>query len=170
MAIGHLLASFDAVDDVVLTPMLGNPFCFDALGLGMRHGRYVSKRGTIAPFAPLAPASTVACRERPDDQPTAPFAPVSDASSNTVRWHGEWSAPESEFSRLAQQRCEVAAFAQFARAPYWIANQNEWLIGDLRYDRQPGRDFADLSVPFAQGPCPQAVPAWSPPRAALLQR
>jgi hypothetical protein len=42
------------------------------------------------------------------------------------------------------------------------------IIGDTRYDRHRGLDFADFRLSAVPGRCPKFVPPWLPPRADLL--
>jgi inner membrane protein len=44
-----------------------------------------------------------------------------------------------------------------------------WLIGDLRYDREPDLGFAELALPDELPQCPRNVPPWMPPRSDVLK-
>ena len=48
-----------------------------------------------------------------------------------------------------------------------VQRAGHWLLGDLRYDREPGLAFAEVELPDGK-PCPRAPP-WIPPRADLLR-
>ena len=87
-----------------------------------------------------------------------------------LSWRSEYRVPLSELKGLLQGRCEGRAFSRFARVPYVTepATDGSFVLGDLRYDRNPGLDFSDLSLSQQPGPCPQYVPAWLPPRSDIL--
>jgi hypothetical protein len=82
----------------------------------------------------------------------------------------EYRVPLSELSALLESRCEARAFSRFARVPYITrpAADGSVVLGDLRYDRNPGLDFSDVSLQKEEGACPPYVPSWLPPRADLL--
>jgi len=57
---------------------------------------------------------------------------------------------------------------QFIRAPFAATVSDQWMIGDLRFDRERGGGMASIDLgPLTSGACRSAVP-WTPPRADLL--
>jgi inner membrane protein len=155
----------DEIHDVVATPMPANPLCFDTWTLVTRQGSYIARRAMIAPLAGFVPAAR--CITDAGAEPTAPLHDVRVPSTPDIRWLGEFAAPTSELSALAERDCRAAAFLRFARAPYWTRRDGSTIVGDLRYDRHPGLDFADILV-TGSSPCPAATPPWTPPRRELL--
>jgi inner membrane protein len=96
---------------------------------------------------------------------TAPLRPVDAPDAPFLHWHGQIVLSRERLRELATSSCQIEALMRFARAP-WFTNQ---VIGDLRYDREPGLGFAELDLTRLP-PCPAHVPPWVPPRADLLGR
>jgi inner membrane protein len=50
----------------------------------------------------------------------------------------------------------------------WLAEvDKEWVLGDLRYDREAELGFSEIEI-TAQPSCPSFVPQWVPPRLDLF--
>lgn len=160
-------AAFPAltVHDIAMSPLPANPACWEALLAGEQGGTYRALRASVA----LAPLEAASCRAGEDVDPSAPVVALSRAQHGGVRWLSEYRAELSDLSRLRHDDCRFRALLRFARLPY--ANAAGTLAGDLRYDREPGRDFSDvaLHVPHGAGPCPRFVPSWLEPRRELFQ-
>jgi inner membrane protein len=86
-----------------------------------------------------------------------------------VIWRGELALPISELVQLAQTHCEFAAFLRYARVPWSSREAGQLIVGDLRYDREPGLGFAELALDPVPASCPRFVPPWRPPRSDLLR-
>jgi inner membrane protein len=77
---------------------------------------------------------------------------------------------------LVDRKCEAAAFMQFARAPWAAAadettqSDDDWLLGDLRFDREASLTFAEFRLMPGADRCPRHVPPWLPPRGDQLRR
>ena len=69
---------------------------------------------------------------------------------------------------LAQRSCTIRAMLRFARVPWAMPNGANWIVGDLRYDREPELGLAELETNLLDEQCPAHVPPWTPPRADLL--
>jgi len=154
--------------DLALTPMPANPFCWAAIAVSTdSQDHIVIRRATAAPIPALIPAP--GCPTMMSNG-TAPMSPIGAADDPGLDWHDQFRAPASELRRLASERCEVAALLRFVRVPYWTTRSTDsaTIVGDLRFDRGSGLDFADLAVPRAPSHCPPFVPPWTPPRADLL--
>lgn len=156
------------IQDIILTPQPANPLCFAAIVVGTRGDAYVMRTAQLSSIPSLLPGER--CRLQPSE-PTAPLKPLPAAASRdgSVRWLAEFTAPLAELRRLNDQHCELAAFLRFARAPYWLpAQDGRRIVGDLRYDRAPELDFADLALRDQPARCPPHVPPWQPPRSDVL--
>jgi inner membrane protein len=69
---------------------------------------------------------------------------------------------------VIRDHCDAAVFMRFARAP-WIAQRDgRWIIGDLRYDREPELGFAELALDGTSRECMSRMPPWTAPRRDLL--
>ena len=154
--------------DTALTPMPANPVCREVLTVQLAGDRYVARSG----FHSLAPAWIPAgrCAQlRLSGTPTAPLVPVARPSTDEMAWIGELSIPATLPATLAQEYCAVDALLQFARVP-WAAPQGEgWVVGDLRYDREPELGFAEVEVGPSDGRV-RAPPALGAAREDLLDR
>jgi inner membrane protein len=159
-------AAFPALDvqDVATTPMPADPLCFEGLVAGEQGGSYRVLRATVA----LPPSVAASCRAGMDVEPTAPVVPLERSGRGGVRWVSEYSADLAALRRLRQSDCRFRALLRFARVPYVAATR--LVAGDLRYDRNPGRDFSDIALPRdpSSGACPSFVPGWQEPRARLF--
>jgi inner membrane protein len=161
--------------DIALSPMPANPLCWEGLLVGEQGGSYRVLRASVA----LWPLSAGSCTAGLDVEPTANVRPLERPHRGGVRWISEYREELSELRQLAGRDCRFRALLQFARLPYVSRHGSESLpgrdpgkfAGDLRYDRKPGLDFSDLSLPEdpRSGPCPRFLTAWTPPRGDLLQ-
>ncbi len=154
------------LEDVVLTPMPGNPLCFSVWRVSVAHGDYVAERGVVASLPALLPVRRCTT-ENDRAQPTAPVSREDESDADAVHWTGVYRAPVRELAALDSENCNVRAFLHYARVPFWMRKAEDTVIGDLRYDRAPELEFAEMVVPSAAH-CPRFVPGWTPPRRALL--
>lgn len=154
--------------DIVATPMPANPFCWGVLLVQADGAAYVVRSGRAA----LWPAwlTLDACPYDHRANPGAPLHPLHAARDARLSLQAEYRVSLSSLQALLQGRCEGRAFARFARVPYVTepVADGARVLGDLRYDRNPGLDFADISLSEVQGDCPKYVPPWLPPRADIL--
>jgi inner membrane protein len=154
---------------IALTPMPANPFCFDAWVVETRGPTYAARRAMVAPWPGLVPAER--CRIDTMEHPTAPLSHDPSPATTEIRWRSVFRAPRAELSELALSSCVAAAFLRFSRVPYWTKAERGYVVGDLRYDRNPGLDFADIPLAppgSSDEKCPAAVPPWTPPRLDVL--
>jgi hypothetical protein len=93
---------------------------------------------------------------------------VAASDSQAIAWYSEFRAPVSELRQLAERSCNAAAFLRFARAPFWLSEPSVLTVGDLRFDNQRARGFAEMDVPRPEPACPRFVPPWTPPRRDVL--
>jgi hypothetical protein len=98
---------------------------------------------------------------------TAPMSPVPAHSSAAIQWYGQFSMPEDRLAGLAARDCEAREALQFARAPFATQLDGQWVLGDLRFDREKPLGFAEIAL-TGKSRCRFTVP-WVPPRAALLR-
>jgi hypothetical protein len=155
------------VHDIVITPMPANPFCSSALAVETRGQDYVVERATIATLPRWLPSDR--CPTVLDGSPTAPLSPSAVRSDASIIYRDEFRAPLGELTSLARENCQAASLLRFARVPYWVSTgKDEYIVGDLRFDRRPGLDFSDARVEARPSRCPKAIPPWLPPRRDLL--
>ncbi len=150
--------------DLVTTPIPANPLCYSAISLEASGERYRASLAQVSLAPGLVPPESCP-RER--GERTARLEPVSNAGSPPgVLWYGRWQGSLGELAKLAE-RCDVAAFLRFARAPFWLRRESgAVVVGDLRFDRTEKLEFTELELPARVGACPPNVPPWQPPRSA----
>jgi inner membrane protein len=154
------------VIDASLTPAPANPFCWSVMAAGLRGDSYELLVATVSVAPKLVP--TKECELEPTGESLALSLPGL-APTASVRWDGEWSRPVAELRGLFREDCEVRAYLRWARLPFWFREGKHGLfLGDLRYDRRPGLDFAELRGTIPPASCPRFVPPWIPPRHELL--
>ncbi len=152
--------------DASLTPAPSNPFCWSVMAAGLRHDRYELLVATVSVAPKLIP--TEECELEPTGQSLALSLPNVERSAS-VRWDGEWSRPVAGLRELWREDCEARAYLRWARLPFWFREGKHGLfLGDLRYDRSPDLDFAELRGTIPPTSCPRLVPPWIPPRHELL--
>jgi inner membrane protein len=152
--------------DASLTPAPSNPFCWSVMAAGMRRDRYELLVATVSVAPRLVP--TEDCELEPTGHSLALAMPTVEPSAS-VRWDGEWSRPVAGLRELWRDDCEARAFLRWARLPFWFREGKSGLfLGDLRYDRSPDLDFAELRGTIPPASCPRHVPPWIPPRHELL--
>jgi inner membrane protein len=149
--------------DLASTPPPGNPVCWRALALTLdQRGVY---RVHVAGVS-LAPAWLDAARcAAAADATTAPLVTSPLASGRDVHFARLFEAPASELRALRERFCDAEALLRYTRVPYWTQFGASDVLGDLRYDRRPGLDFADIVL---RGQCHDWIAPWTPPRADLL--
>jgi inner membrane protein len=162
------------VEDIVLSPVPGNPLCWTAFVVGTSAADYIVLSANVAPLPAVSGAPSCPYDESVS---TAPRTPIVRDPSPQVRWLKEYRTPLAVLRTLRAEDCEFDALLRFARVPYVTplrpgpVNLSSLpsatrIVGDLRYDRR-GLDFSD--VVLAGSPvCPRFVPGWTPPRAALF--
>jgi len=152
--------------DVVITPLVGNPFCYAAIGVEVSDSSYRLSVARVSPFPWFFDA-----RHCPSDREgTTARLGSAGLPSARVAWYGRWEGSLEGLRKLSE-RCDAAAFLRFARTPYWTERPSGgYVIGDLRYDNSPELDFAEMELDPVEMRCPPNVPGWTPPRQDLLER
>ena len=153
--------------DTVLTPMPANPVCREVMTVQLVENRYVVRSGTHSLLPEWMPAGQCA-QLRLSGTPTAPLMTMDRALTDELAWIGELSIAQDVPATLAQDYCAVGALLQFARVPWAVPQGDGWLVGDLRYDREPELGFAEIEVGPSADDCPGLRPPWVPPRSDLL--
>jgi inner membrane protein len=168
----HRAEAIDAQDfpsesrvDHVLSPGFANPFCWDVLMVQTGGGQYTVRQATIASSPGVLPANECFGMLIPRVS-TAPTTTVPAHSSAAIRWVRQFSMPEDRLATLAAGDCQARELLQFARAPFATQVGGEWVIGDLRFDREQPLGMAEIAL-GGKSPCRFSEP-WVPPRAALL--
>ncbi|MCU0626250.1 MAG: metal-dependent hydrolase [Gemmatimonadaceae bacterium] len=147
-----------AVDDVVLSPGVADPFCWSAIVVWEDATTYHARGAEVRPVPALR--APTGCRTRA----ASGLDSVRLAGTATVRWTGEWTAPAGALAALARRDCRLAAALRFMRVPAWRRVGTATELWDLRYG---AGGFASLASD-GRGACPAGVPPWVPPRSRQL--
>ena len=153
--------------DRVLTPLPMNPFCWELILIESNERDYALRRAIVS-LAPSGMASLQCPMRSMMGAITAPLRRVTAPDTAFLHWQGEMILSRDALRDLARTSCEAAALLRFARAPWYAERADERVIGDLRYDREPGLGFAEIGLAHPR-PCPGYVPPWVPPRSDLLR-
>lgn len=158
--------------DLIMSPLPANPICWKLIAVGQEKNDFVLQRGTLSLLPGLIKNGD--CPGR-DGEPTAPMKPLrarevrgGDEPNDLehVKWNDEFRAPTAKLIDSAKD-CRVRALLRFVRAPFWKTNQKgATIIGDLRFDRDPGLGFTEISfekLGSSDIVCPKLVPPWQPP-------
>ncbi len=166
--------------DVSVTPLPADPLCWNVYWVGVEADEYVVRLGRAALAPGRADLPGGRCAFGPEADTTAPMTHLAPPAAGVhpappVTFYAEYRRPLAQLGPLAESRCEVAALLQFARVPYVTdpLPDGSRVAGDLRYDRNPELDFADVLVapkPLPAADCPPNLPPWIPPRTDLLPR
>lgn len=154
--------------DRVLTPLPTNPLCWHLLLVQSGDGDYIVRHGVVATMPSILSAERCPSLGIGENR-TAPMTPVQAGSSPAVMWRGEFSMKQATLAQIVAGNCEASEFMQFARAPFAVERERRQVLGDLRFDREPGLGFAEIEL--ASPPpvrCRFNVP-WIPPRLSLFR-
>lgn len=156
--------------DHVLTPLPANPLCWDVIAVITHGNEYGLRRGVLS----LAPGlqSPAACHDKTlAGATTALLQPITqrDRDAGSIHWQDEWHMPQQQFAALVSSHCEAQILMRFARAPF-VRERPPLILGDLRFDREAGRGFAEIEIKGGPSACIAGLPPWTPPRQELLMR
>jgi inner membrane protein len=167
--IAQLQFAGDIVIDHVLTPMPVNPLCWDAIVVQSNPREIILRHGRLSLAPSLIPAER--CNGLSATPTTAPLRAIRQPNTPSIHWAGEVATAITTLRELKATHCEAAALLQFARAPWALLQQQTdgWVIGDLRYDREPELGFAEVGIGTAAERCPRYLPPWLPPRDEWLR-
>jgi inner membrane protein len=153
--------------DHVLSPGIANPFCWDVLAVQTRGDEYTLRQALLANAPTVVPVAHCFGMLSPPAG-TLPMTPTSVPATSALHWVRQFSMPAERLATLAANDCEARELLQFARVPYATEVEGQWVIGDLRFDRERALGMAELALD-GRNPsrCRIHVP-WVPPRAALI--
>jgi inner membrane protein len=154
--------------DIVLSPAPAHPLCWDVMLLQRTGADYVARIGqlSLAPSARAMDAST-GCSRSIGSTGTAPLQKLTLTVVSGLHWAGEFTMRADTLARLASSTCDARRLASFLRAPFAAVTDKGWILGDLRYDREPGPGFAEILINSVDASgCARPSP-WVAPRADL---
>lgn len=151
--------------DRALTPLPANPWCWSVILVQVEGDEYVLRSATLSLAPGLLSAADCPVRAAAS-QMTAPLQPIALPDSDAWRWLGELRMPRDQLRTLVDRYCDAAVLMHFARAPWASFDHEQWILGDLRYDREPELGFAEIELQDKASCAP--APPWLPPRSDLL--
>jgi inner membrane protein len=152
--------------DHVLAPMPVNPVCWEVIAIQVDGDAY-SLRQAVLSLAPHWMPANQCPGPGTGVQTTVTLTDSALPDTPQFEWLDEVTMSRSE-AQLLLQNCEAHAFSRFARALWFQREGEQWLVGDLRYDREQELGFAEMLVSASPAECPRFVPPWEPPRQDLL--
>jgi inner membrane protein len=156
----------EALHDVVLSPMPGNPFCWSGLTVQSDERSLHYRRIAVSTWPSAFTAE--GCHVDPPREVMAPRVPITEPSGAEVQFFDTLSVPLDRMRALAREDCRVAAYLVFSRAPFVVEAYDGTLLGDARYDMSRDTSWSKMRLSEEIGACPGWVPGWEPPRADLL--
>jgi inner membrane protein len=150
--------------DVMLSPAPAHPFCWDTMLIQRAGDEYVARQGQLS----LLRGGDGGCaRQIAGEGGTAPLRNVPAPDEGGIHWLGQFSMSRQVLLRVSATNCDTLRVTTFLRAPFAAETPAGWMLGDLRYDREPGAGFAETLVrDGAPRRCSRDVP-WVPPRGDL---
>jgi inner membrane protein len=151
--------------DIVLSPAPAYPLCWNVMLLQTTGKGYVARKGQVS-LASTAD-SEKDCAPSVGGKGTAPLHTMHMTAVAGLRWNSVFSMDAKVLAGLAARNCDTQRLASFLRAPFAIETEDGWILGDLRYDREPGAGFTEVLIdPRAPLRCAKPIP-WDPPRQDL---
>ncbi|MEP6766675.1 MAG: metal-dependent hydrolase [Gemmatimonadaceae bacterium] len=156
--------------DIVLTPAVGNPLCFNALVVEKSADVIAATTAAVAPFPSIRNVLRCNLPASVDLNSTEVFDATSQAiahrTSLEVAWGTQRRGSLVALIALIQENCEISAAMNFVRVPAWRAMQGgATQFSDLRYGEG---GFASITTLARPERCPRFVPHWIPPRLDLF--
>lgn len=151
--------------DLVMAPAPANPLCWSLIAVQRKGSKHALRRGRIALFPRLLAAPD--CPERIGGL-HPPVVAARAVSGGQIVWTGEAEQEFDDLAALARGHCEARAFFQFARAPFALMREGlpPYLV-DLRFDRTPDKDLAELALESNPMDCQNLPAPWDPPLPGL---
>lgn len=143
--------------DLVLFSLPSNPTCWFFLAPQVSETQYNVIHGSLSLFG-----NSRDCKSWPRSSDQQP--PVEQAALGELWIRRRWQASLADLQPLLE-RCDVQAWLQFARVPYW---ENS-VLNDLRFATRYGNNMSthDLNK-WPQPVCPVLQVPWKPPRQDLI--
>ncbi len=151
----------EQLEEVVISPFPANPFCWRAILISHNSNELIHRKGTVKLGGFPCPEAAFTS--------TATFLPSQIPSTSAVTWQGENKQLKSTFKDFYQRQCEFRAFLRFSRSPFIEPNENKWILGDHRFDRDNDLGFTEWETTVTRTNCQGWIPPWTPPRQHWLE-
>jgi inner membrane protein len=148
-------SSLGKPEDIALSPLPMNPFCWTALAASTENGDFIVRRAAVTLWPGLW--SPDQCRLL--EPKTSAVSRV--AGGPRLTWLREYRTPLARFKFYAGD-CFLRDWLKFARLPQIEGNR----AFDARFDNGRGRNFTELVLQTPRA-CEADVPDWGAPRENL---
>lgn len=150
------------LEDVSLSPLPVNPFCWAIVTSESNSDFFRIRRGIVAPFSKILPLEK--CLNL-----TFFSAGVREVKAKGNRiWEKEHLVSLAELRQLREKYCDVRDFLKFSRAPFFWRDGNDLYFSDLRFERNGGKSFAKIKISERTDPCIDPRAPWVEPRYQLF--
>jgi len=147
--------------DVSSNPQPGNPACW-IIWLAAKTGTEYRTRSAVVSLWPER-FSTEECGGLGGKAHTADLVPSNFPPGHGIVWERESRIAVAEFESLRERSATFRYFLHFARFPFiQKVPGGGTIVGDLRFDREVGRGFAEFEIPADEKGVPVDGP-WTPP-------
>lgn len=154
------------LQDVALSPLPANPFCWSAISVETEGDTYLIRRAMYAPFPRFLTVDR--CPLLRVGIPTASHGKGTLASNDRLLWLSETRLSLLHLQQITAAHCGVRAFLRFSRIPFLQEKQPKIIAGDARFDWEPELRFAEMEFDSVLDRCPPFIPPWIPPRGNIL--
>jgi inner membrane protein len=154
--------------DHVLSPLPANPFCWNVILVHANDDEWFIRRAALALAPQWLPAERCPSRSDPNVG-TAPVDAIEAVDQPAIEWINEVTLSRVALKQWIEGDCAAEQFMRFARAPWLASIENEWIVGDMRFDNERGLSFAEIELGDRTA-CLSNVPPWVMPREDLLRR
>ena len=154
--------------DHVLTPLPLNPLCWQLILVQADDSSWQVRRALLSLAPRVLPAQRCPTRSAAEET-TAPMTPITLPSTASIAWQDEIATSRSLLAQWVDKDCNAAAFMRFARAPWLARLDARWVLGDARFDHEPGLSFAEIELGNPQARCLRRIPPWTAPLDARMQ-
>lgn len=155
----------ERVLDVALTPAPARPWCWSGW-VASTDGETYRARAVLRSLLPPLDGPGACDPLGAPSSGSAPLSPPDLPSDGEVEWRARFEAPAGELRALASSECRVDAQLRFLRIPYWQQDGETLVVGDLRYDNEPGLGFAEIETRRTQPPDTRGCAGLPPWRSA----
>ena len=149
--------------DVASSPNPGNPICWN-VWIGARgETEFRFRTADVSIWPSLYSATECGAFSRPAR--TAEILRSDFPPTPTIRWNGEVPLPIAKFETFRARSARFRRLLEFARFPFVREfPDGSAIAGDLRYDREEGTGFAEITIPVDEAPgAPKPSPNWEAP-------
>jgi inner membrane protein len=150
----------EQMTDIDAVPSPANPICWRSWVNSQDQKHYISRAAVVSLLPGFLPPEK--CPMAQDFAQTATVTLPLLPSKPHLLWWKQYDIPIEQFEMIRKESCTFRRLLTFTRYPYLkIKSANEWIAGDLRFDREEGLGFSELMIQVPDQ-CTRGEP-WMPP-------